>query len=107
MTNMLSRIDQLELRLADLESGRPTLNSIEPHGIYKVAQVARLLSCSQTNVYDLLKARSLASTRIGAGDKGLRIIGSDILAFLQSRKSGGPRPSLVDELRNESGKPSR
>jgi hypothetical protein len=66
--------------------------SIEPDRLYLVAEVADILRCGKTNVYDLLGAGTLARTTIGAGKKGLRVRGSDLLAFLDSRRAGGPRP---------------
>ena len=34
----------------------------------------------------------LARTKVGAGKKGLRVMGSDLLAFLESRREEGPKP---------------
>lgn len=58
--------------------------------IYTPAEVAARLRCSKTNVYDLIAGRDLAVTRIGAGKAGMRITGSALAAFLQSRTTGGP-----------------
>jgi hypothetical protein len=66
--------------------------NIEPDRLYLVAEVADILRCGKTNVYDLLGEGSLARTTIGAGKKGLRVRGSDLLAFLDARREGGPSP---------------
>jgi hypothetical protein len=66
--------------------------SIEPDRLYLVAEVAAILRCGKTNVYDLLGEGSLARTTIGVGSKGLRVRGSDLLAFLDARRDGGPSP---------------
>jgi excisionase family DNA binding protein len=63
---------------------------IEPDRLYLVAEVAGILRCGKTNVYDLLNEGSLARTAIGAGNKGMRVRGSDLLAFLDARREGGP-----------------
>jgi hypothetical protein len=66
--------------------------NIEPDRLYLVAEVAGILRCGKTNVYDLLGERALARTTIGAGKRGMRIRGSDLLAFLDARREGGPSP---------------
>lgn len=66
--------------------------SIEPTAVYTMAQVAELLSCSLTNAYDLVKTGQLARVAVGAGKKGYRVLGSDLLAFLEFRREGGPKP---------------
>jgi excisionase family DNA binding protein len=65
---------------------------IEPNAIYTVAEVAARLRCGKTNVYDLISQRDLAVIRIGAGRGGIRVMGSDLLAFLASRREGGAEP---------------
>jgi len=66
--------------------------NIEPDRLYLVAEVADILRCGRTNVYDLLSEGALARTTIGAGKRGMRVRGSDLLAFLDSRREGGPSP---------------
>jgi excisionase family DNA binding protein len=66
--------------------------TIEENAIYTPAEVAGLLRCGKSNVYNLIGTGDLAVTRIGAGKKGFRVRGSDITAFLDSRKEGGPSP---------------
>lgn len=65
---------------------------VDPDQLYKVPDVTAMLSCSPANVYNLLKSGDLATTKIGAGKAGFRVRGSDILAFLDSRREGGPQP---------------
>jgi hypothetical protein len=65
---------------------------IEPTKLYEPTEVAALLGCSRTNVYDLMMAGDLARRAIGAGKKGFKVMGSDILEFLDARKEGGPSP---------------
>jgi Helix-turn-helix domain len=72
---------------------------IQPSALYKIEAVSKLLGCGKTNVYDLVNSRALAHVPIGSGKKGIRIQGSDILSFIQSRKVGGPRSSLTEKLR--------
>ena len=77
---------------------------------YKVKEVAEQLRCSPSNVYDLVRDGHLAALRVGSTKRGIRIIGSDILAFVKSRTTGGPsildrefaaETSLVEKLRSE------
>lgn len=82
-------LEDIERRLAAIEMRQP----LEPDRIYTIAEVAAWLRCSSTNVYDLMSAGELAFTRIGAGRKGFRVRGSDLLSFLDARKEGGPRPA--------------
>lgn len=77
---------------------------IEENAIYTPAEVAELLRCGKSNVYDLIGSGVLAVTRIGAGKKGFRIRGLDIYAFLDSRKTGGPKPRMA--IRNPKLRPS-
>ena len=72
--------------------------AIDKDAIYTPNQVAGLLCCGKSNVYDLLGAGDLAVTRIGAKGKCFRIRGSDILAFLDERKTGGPQPRVRYKL---------
>jgi excisionase family DNA binding protein len=66
--------------------------AIDPDILYTVAEVAAVFKCGKTNVYDLLESGSLAVTRIGANNSGLRVLGADLSVFIQSKKSGGPAP---------------
>lgn len=63
---------------------------IDPDTLYLVAEVATLLRCKKTNIYDLLRKGGLAKTCVGVDRGGLRVMGSDLLAFLASRREGGP-----------------
>lgn len=65
---------------------------IEPERLYRVAEVAEILRCSTANIYGLFKRGSLARTSVGANRKGLRVLGSDLAAFLESQTEGGPQP---------------
>ena len=56
----------------------------------------------------------MASIKIGAGQKGIRVKGADLLAFVESRREGGPSPAITAEthpdlakfLRRRAGRPS-
>jgi excisionase family DNA binding protein len=67
--------------------------TIEPDRVYTLDEVAELLRCSRANVHRLALKGQLASVRIGAGNAGYRVLGRDLLAFLESRRSGGPQPN--------------
>jgi excisionase family DNA binding protein len=86
------RIEELEARIKDLEQLLRGPSRIEPDVLYTVAEASRLLGCGGVNVYNLLDSGDLARTRIGAGRKGFRVRGSDLLAFLEARREGGPQP---------------
>ena len=65
-----------------------------------IADVARILVCSEANVYALIDAGSLPFVRIGR-NKGYRIDPADLSSFIQKRKvqkegrkSKTPRPRL-------------
>lgn len=66
--------------------------TVEPNKIYLPSEVADILRCGRTNVYDLMASGELATTSVGAGKKGKRVLGSAILAFLETRTEGGPKP---------------
>jgi hypothetical protein len=66
---------------------------IEPKKVYTPNEVAEILRCGRTNVYDHMDSGDLARTPIGAGKKGMRVMGSAILAFLEARTQGGPKPA--------------
>jgi hypothetical protein len=92
-TDVTGKLFEIEERLGALERlVRPAVSRIEPDALYLVTEVAALMGCSKTNVYELLLAGDLAKTSIGVGTKGLRVRGSDVLSFLDSRREGGPRP---------------
>jgi excisionase family DNA binding protein len=92
-TMSVDRFSELEDRVAALERiTKPAVSRIDPDQFYTVAEAAALLGCGKTNVYDLLLSGELAKTCIGAGKKGLRVRGSDLLQFLDSRREGGPAP---------------
>ena len=59
--------------------------------LLKVSQVAELLNCSVTNVYDIIGRRELTSIRIGA--KGQHRIPFDELADLIERSTMPRRQS--------------
>jgi hypothetical protein len=85
------RVTQLEERVVALEAmarARP----LEPDYLYVPSEVADYLRCGKANVYNLMSTGALAVTKIGAGSKGLKVKGSDILLFLDDRKEGGPSP---------------
>lgn len=85
------RLAQLEDRVAALESllmQRP----IDPNYLYTPDEIAKWLRCGKSNVYGLMTRGELACTRIGSGNGGIRVRGSDINLFLEERTSGGPSP---------------
>jgi excisionase family DNA binding protein len=89
----MASLEELERRIAEIEAAvSASAPKIDPAGIYTIAEVAKLLRCGQTNVYQLASAKQLAVIQLGAGTKGFRVRGSDLLAFLDSRKVGGPEP---------------
>jgi hypothetical protein len=85
-------LHQIEERIATLESLVMKQEKIDPDTLYTAAEILVFLKCGPANVYDLLRSGDLAVTKIGAGKGGLRVKGSDLSAFLESRRSGGPRP---------------
>lgn len=96
------RIIALEARIAVLESlltnserttaATTATPSIDPDTLFTAQEAAERLRCGKTNVYDLWESGELAVTNTGAGKKGKRVRGSDLIAFLDSRKEGGPQP---------------
>lgn len=102
---MDQKMIELEERIANLERLLKGPSRIEPDVLYSVAEVAAYLGCGKSNAYDLLLSGDLAKTPIGAGRKGLRVRGSDLLRFLDTRREGGPAPQgsfkhLAKYLRN-------
>ena len=69
--------------------------TIAPGALYTAKEVADRLRCAVSTVYDLAGSDALAVIRIGAGRKGLRFRGSDVNAFLESRREGGPQPRMT------------
>lgn len=67
---------------------------INPTELYTVQEVTEFLKCGKSTVYNLVGSGALAVTKIGAFGGGVRVMGSDIEAFLGSRKSGGPQPKM-------------
>lgn len=92
---MSESTEELKSRIAELEAVvRQELPAIRSDFLYTPGEVALLLRCGKTNVYELMIRGDLASTKVGAGNKGLRIRGADITAFLDSRTGGGPAPQM-------------
>jgi len=65
--------------------------NIDSEKFYVASEVADILRCSLANVYSLLNREEIRRTSVGAGKSGIRVQGSDLLAFIESRKSGGPK----------------
>jgi excisionase family DNA binding protein len=86
----------MDSRLTELEDGIARLERqigqmpIDEERLYTMAEVAERLRCGRTNVYDLVDERALTVIRFGSGKGGLRVKGSLLEAFLDSRKDGGP-----------------
>lgn len=92
---IVNEIDQLRARLDAIEAAlKAPSRRIDPDRIYRVAEAAELLACGTSTIYELADSRALAVTRVAAGGRGLRILGRDLLDFLDSRKSGGPEPKM-------------
>lgn len=83
----------IEERLSALEVSAVSSLPVNPDKLYKANEVASFLSCSTQNVYDLMTRREIATTRVGANNKGLRVRGAALIAFLDERTDGGPRPT--------------
>jgi excisionase family DNA binding protein len=75
-------------------SSEETTPRIDPNRFYRPLEVARLLGCSLTNVYDLMLKGKLARTKIGAGRSGYRVRGSAIVEFIEAQTEGGPQPQM-------------
>jgi excisionase family DNA binding protein len=91
MESQSKRLDERIVRLEQQVGQLP----VDPERLYTIGEVADRLRCGKTNVYDLVDGRALAVIRVGAGKGGFRVRGSDLLAFLDSRKSGGPKPEFA------------
>lgn len=68
---------------------------IDPEIFYRPQEVADILRCSKTNVYDLMRTGLLARTKIGAGKTGFRVRGGDLLDFIEAHTQGGPAPKMT------------
>lgn len=91
-----TRLAAIESRLAALEREPDNkARAIDPERIYTVNEVSVILVCGKSNAYDLIRSGTLASVKVGTGNAGVRILGRDILAFIESRRSGGPSPSIT------------
>jgi excisionase family DNA binding protein len=87
-TDLDARIAAIEQRLSHLfDTGLATTASST---LYTPQEVAAILRCGKSNVYELIASNELAVIRIGAGKHGMRIKASDLDAFLESRRTGGP-----------------
>lgn len=72
----------------------------ELDSLLTIADVARILACSEANVYAMIEAGHLPYVRIGRS-KGYRLDPADLSAFIQRRKvqkagtkPKAPRPRL-------------
>ena len=92
-----ARLSALEDRVAKLEKSSLHVTRIDPGAIYTVSEAADFLRCAKSNVYDLVSSRLIATVKVGAGNAGFRMVGKDILAFIESRRSGGPKPLITFE----------
>jgi excisionase family DNA binding protein len=63
---------------------------INPDTFYTCKDAAALLRVGQSTVYDMIRSGDVATVRTGTA-KGYRIKGADLLAWIDSRKEGGPR----------------
>lgn len=91
-----ARLTAIERRLTALE--REIDNkaiTIDPSRLYRVNDVAQIFDCGKSNVYELIKSGAIATVSVGAGNSGVRVLGRDILAFVESRRSGGPAPTIA------------
>lgn len=70
------------------------MSEIRPTELYTVKEVTEFLKCGKSTVYNLINSQAIAVIKIGALGGGIRIMGSDIGAFLDSQKSGGPQPKM-------------
>ncbi len=94
--------DELEARVAALEAREAVSTAappgppvIEPQALYTVKEAAVRLRCQAANLYMLVESQTLASIRVGAGRGAIRILGSDLLTFLSSRRVGGPQTKMA------------
>ncbi len=92
----MKTIDELAARVEALEAARDVpAPSIDPNTLYTARQAADRLGCSLANVYSLAAGGDMASVRVGAGKGGIRVLGRDVLAFVESRREGGPPPRMA------------
>ena len=67
------------------------LPPVIPHQIYLPLEVAKRLRVGKSHLYALIAKGELRVIRVG---KCIRIRGSDITAYEDSRADGGPTPSM-------------
>ncbi len=89
---LTGRLDALEAKLSTLAADVP---AIHPEAYYTVREAAERIRCKDANLYQLIANKDLAVTRVGAGKRGLRVQGADLIAFLASRREGGPQPRMA------------
>jgi hypothetical protein len=60
---------------------------ILPNGVYSPCEVAALLKCGITALYEYIREDQIKSFRIGDGKKRphIRVKGSDLLEFIKNR----------------------
>lgn len=55
-----------------------------PVQLYRIVEVARVLGCGRTQVYELIAAGELRTVRMGVGGKGdLRVREDDLEAWIE------------------------
>ncbi len=90
--------EELEARVEALEARQdalvPETPPIDPNTLYVAKEASKRIRCNSSHIYSLIASGDLASIRIGHGQGGLRVLGSDLLAFLNSRRQGGPEPRM-------------
>jgi excisionase family DNA binding protein len=69
--------------------------AMDRNALYTIQDVADLLRCERESVCALLRKGVLLRRGVAPGRKILRISGDDLLAFLESRRSGGPQPRMA------------
>lgn len=90
-----ARLTALEARLAADDAPPGEMPPINPKTLYEVKHVARRLRCGDKNVYLLIHSGKLAALRVGPTGKGYRVLGSDLIAFIEANKEGGPGPEMT------------
>jgi hypothetical protein len=101
----VDKIQDLERRIEALEQERLRAGTaIVSSRLYTVFEACQILQCGKSNVYDLLNNQMIARIDVGVGKSGVRILGRDLLAFIESRRSGGPQSTITfKHLRGEFG----
>ncbi len=59
--------------------------------LFTVAECAAALHCSPSTVYVLCETAALPSIKIGAEGGGIRVIDTDLQAFIESRRTRPPK----------------